>query len=165
MAVETFSNRFAAIYSTLITSFVARLPWQDNASQPVIHNQSLMKLPKEVTFDSFGILAVLPNPRASSSAARLYIQPDFHVFRWPHLLQIGAVLTPLSMLVKHLTGNWKSVHPGTDVCKESMDWIKVRSDISSMHEFEELSVSTHNQWLSDVLNFKPSKYPSNDINI
>jgi hypothetical protein len=81
------------------------------------------------------------------------------------MLQIGGALTPVSMLVRHMTENWKSVHPGVDVCKESMDWIKVRSNVTSMGEFEELLVNTSNQWLSGALNFKPSDYPASDINV
>lgn len=66
----------------------AKLPWGSQITQPAL------KSTDSVPFDPLSLLAVLWNPRATASAGRLYMQPDLANFRWPHLLQIGAVLTP-----------------------------------------------------------------------
>ena len=43
-----------------------------------------------ITFDPLGVAAVLNNPRADLSAARLYVQSDRRAFRWPHTTMIGG---------------------------------------------------------------------------
>lgn len=119
-----------------------------------------------ISFDPLGVLAVISNPRASASAARLYLQPDRPQFRWPHLLQIGGALTPLDMLVRHLTGSWKSVHPAAEVCAESMATMEVKGDVGSMGDYPRLMVDASNEWLKERLGFKPSaRWPGNDVNV
>lgn len=38
----------------------------------------------KISFDPLALLAILHNPRAAASAARLYGQSYLGVFRWPH---------------------------------------------------------------------------------
>lgn len=38
----------------------------------------------KISFDPLALLAILHNPRATASAARLYGQSYLGVFRWPH---------------------------------------------------------------------------------
>lgn len=44
----------------------------------------LQNTSSSISFDPLDLIAVLPNPRASASAARLYGQISLDVFKWPH---------------------------------------------------------------------------------
>ncbi len=61
-----------------------------------------------ISFDPLGLLAILHNPRAAASTARLYGQNYLGIFRWPHtstsratidLLIIVAILADRGTLV------------------------------------------------------------------
>jgi len=138
----------------------AALPWNSQIRQPTL------KSTDAVSFDPLSLLAVLWNPRASASAGRLYMQPDLKTFRWPHLLQIGAVLTPVSMLVSHATRNYGSTHPAVDMCAQTIGVLDVKSSIgASKNLFSKLPVMNSDLRLLEVINFKPSDIPTNDIMI
>lgn len=142
----------------------AALPWESHISQPVLKTADV------VSFDPLSLLAILWNPRASASAARLYQQPDMKIFRWPHMMQIGAVLVPVSILVNHLTRNYHSIHPAVDMCTGNIDDLEVRSTIGSVQRrsdrlFSKLPVSTSDSLLINTLSFKPSMFPTNDMMI
>lgn len=134
------------------------LPWGHTISTPEVKDDS------GVSFDPLGVLAILPNPRADASASRLYSQPDRHVFRWPHTMQIGAILVPVHVFVNHLTRNYKSIHPAVDMFLANIDTLNVRSTIGrTIDLFPTLRVMTSDSTLIDPLNFKPSANPTNDI--
>ena len=107
-----------------------------------------------ITFDPLGVAAVLGNPRADLSAARLYIQSDRSVFRWPHTTMIGGALTPVSTLVSHLA-SYDSIHPAVSMCTKDEMTVDVISDTI----FRQLRVNVSNLWLRDALSFRPSKVP------
>ncbi len=50
-----------------------------------------------ITFDPLGVAAILHNPRADLSAARLYVQSDRRAFRWPHTTMIGGECVILAL--------------------------------------------------------------------
>ncbi len=140
----------------------ASLPWDSKISHPVLKTADV------VSFDPLSLLAILWNPRASASASRLYMQPDKKIFRWPHMMQIGAVLVPVSMLVNHLTRNYHSIHPGVDMCTGNIDDLNVKSTIGSVKTgsdslFSKLPVPSSDSLLINALNFKPSSSPTHDI--
>ena len=143
---------------TLLPSASAKIPFNS-----AFKSAALKKQGSDVTFDPLGVIAILYNPRAAASAARLYTQPDIKDFRWPHMLQIGAALSPLAMLVRHLTQDYKSVHPAVDMCKDSMDNLTVTSNIVQLALFDSLPLNMSNQWLTDLLSFQPSKIAGNDF--
>ena len=107
-----------------------------------------------ITFDPLGVAAVLGNPRADLSAARLYVQSDRRVFRWPHMTMIGGALTPVSTLVSHLA-QYDSIHPAVSMCTKDERSISIISDTI----FRELRVNVSNLWLRDALSFRPSNDP------
>lgn len=107
-----------------------------------------------ITFDPLGVAAILGNPRADLSAARLYVQRDRKTFRWPHTTMIGAALTPISTLVAHLA-QYDSIHPAVSMCTKDELSIAVISNTI----FRNLRINVENLWLRDVLNFRPSKEP------
>jgi hypothetical protein len=124
----------------------------------------LLKETDRVSFDPLSLLAVLWNPRATASASRLYAQPDRHLFRWPHMMQIGAVLVPVSMLVSHFTRDYNSLHPAVDMYLASVRRLEVKSTIGrSLNLFPTLPICASDSMITDYLNFKPSKIPANDI--
>lgn len=107
-----------------------------------------------ITFDPLGVAAILGNPRADLSAARLYVQSHRHVFRWQHTTMIGGALTPVSTLVNHLA-QYESVHPAVSMCTRDEKSISIISNTV----FRDLRVNVGNLWLRDVLNFRPSEEP------
>lgn len=122
-----------------------------------------VQTPGEVRFDPLGIAAVLTNPRASSSAARLYMQPDHGNFRWPHMLQIGCALPPISILVQKLTESSGSAYPAVDMCLQNVDELHFTSNMES--EFTRFLVDRSNQWLKSALSFPASENPATDMKI
>ena len=107
-----------------------------------------------ITFDPLGVAAILGNPRADLSAARLYVQSHRQTFRWPHTTMIGGALTPVSTLVSHLAQT-DSIHPAVTMCTRDEKSISIISNTV----FRDLRVNVSNIWLRDVLNFKPSRVP------
>ncbi|KAI4134728.1 MAG: hypothetical protein LQ347_001274 [Umbilicaria vellea] len=144
----------------------AKLPFGSTVNAPVLRKSS------DITFDPLGVAAVLGNPRADLSAARLYVQSDRKIFRWPHTTMVGGALTPVKTLVDHLAQH-DSIHPAVSMCTRDEMMIPIRSNTV----FQELRVNVGNLWLRDVINFKPSKeevdekgdkisgWPNNDIAI
>lgn len=119
-----------------------------------------------ISFDPLAVLAILWNPRASASASRLYAQPSSKRFRWPHMMQIGAITVPVSVLVNHLTMNYKSRHPAIEMFMGDVDRLKVKSTIGKeINLFTSLPISGGESALIGSLNFKSSKHPANDIYI
>ncbi|KUL82559.1 hypothetical protein ZTR_09378 [Talaromyces verruculosus] len=115
----------------------------------------------DVTFDPLGVAAVLHNPRASLSAARLYTQYDRKVFIWPHTMMMGASLIPVKVLVEHLTATFQSIHPAITLCTQDTQLLSVVSNMV----FKELPLDFSNMWLGDVIAFKASSKPANDFMI
>ena len=124
------------------------LPFADTISSKNLRGSD------SITFDPLGVAAVLGNPRADLSAARLYVQSDRHAFRWPHTTMIGGALTPVSTLVAHLA-QYDSIHPAVSMCTRDEKSINIISDTF----IKNLRVNVSNLWLRDVLNFKSSKEP------
>lgn len=148
--------RWPTIYAMLglATAINAELPF---SPKPPL--RTALKRTGEVTFDPLAVAAVLHNPRAEASAARLYAQRDRDVFRWPHTMMVGGTLTPVRVLVDHLTSNISSVHPAISMCLQDATKFEVRSDTV----FRELPVNFSNLWLHDILAFKSSRLPGNDF--
>lgn len=132
------------------------LPLAQN-SKPEAH----LKTSTDVTFDPLGVAAVLHNPRASLSAARLYTQYDRRFFIWPHTMMMGASLIPVKVLVEHLTATFQSIHPAITLCTRDTQLLSVVSNMV----FKELPLDFGNMWLGDVIAFKASLKPANDFMI
>lgn len=117
--------------------------------------------PNKITFDPLGIAAILHNPRAERSAARLYTTTfhDKNLFRWPHTTMFGGALTPLQTLVQHLSSNMSSLHPAVTLSMKDTETIPVISDMF----FNELQLNFSSSWLRDIAVFKSSDL--NDIAI
>lgn len=134
------------------------------ASLPLgsINTGNLQSTSTQISFDPLALLAVLHNPRAAASAARLYKQHNLPVFRWPHTMMIGGALPPFKLLIDHLVSQRHSIHPAVEMSKADTDRLEVHSNISD-GAFSELPITYSNLWLSDLLSFRPSSYPLNDI--
>lgn len=144
----------------------AKLPFSSSVNPPVLRQSS------DITFDPLGVAAVLNNPRADLSAARLYVQSDRKIFQWPHTTMVGGALTPVKTLVDHLAQH-DLIHPAVSMCTRDETTISIRSNMV----FQGLRVNVGNLWLRDVINFKPSKeeadhkgdkisgWPTNDVAI
>jgi hypothetical protein len=136
----------------------AKSVWGDGFQSPEV------KQSNEISFDPLAVLAILWNPRSSASASRLYAQQSLRLFRWPHMMQIGAVTVPVSVLVSHLTNNYRSIHPVIEMFMTNVDKLSVKSTIgNAINLFTSLPVSGSELALIDALNFKSSQYPGNDI--
>lgn len=126
-----------------------------------------IKTSAPVSFDPLAVLAILWNPRASMSASRLYGQPhrsETRRPRWPHLMQIGAVTVPVSVLIGHLTRNYRSIHPGLEMFMGNVNNLNVRSTIGKViNLFPTLPLSGSESSFVDSLAFRPSTHPRNDI--
>lgn len=134
------------------------LSWREDIQSPEV------KQSNEISFDPLAVLAILWNPRSSASASRLYAQQSLRQFRWPHMMQIGAVTVPVSVLVNHLTNNYRSIHPVIEMFMTNVDKLSVKSTIgNAINLFTSLPVSGSELALIDALNFKSSLYPGNDI--
>lgn len=112
--------------------------------------EGLQQGPNGVTFDPLAVAAILHNPRANTSAAKLYTQHDRDLYRWPHTMMFGGTLIPLKLLVQHLTSRPSSLHPAISMCWDTAMKIPVRSTRAFP---KELSVNTGNEWLKGVLGF------------
>lgn len=133
----------------------AELPLAKHGPQASLADSS------QVTFDPLGVAAVLHNPRASLSAARLYTQYDRGFFIWPHTMMMGATLIPVKVLVEHLTATFKSIHPAITLCTQDTQNLPVVSNMV----FKEFPLDFSNMWLGDVIAFKSSSKPANDFMI
>ena len=99
-----FRAACAVLFSLLAE---AKLPFSSASIK-----EGLQQGPNGVTFDPLAVAAILHNPRANTSAAKLYTQHDRDLFRWPHTMMFGGTLIPLKLLVQHLTSRPSSLHPG-----------------------------------------------------
>ncbi|QKX53118.1 uncharacterized protein TRUGW13939_00192 [Talaromyces rugulosus] len=120
-----------------------------------------LKDDNEVTFDPLGVAAVLHNPRASLSAARLYTQYDHSIFTWPHTMMMGAALIPVKVLVEHLTATFQSIHPAISLCTRDTQTLAVVSNMV----FKEFPLDFSKMWVGDVIAYKSSTKPVNDFMI
>ncbi|KAH8697876.1 hypothetical protein BGW36DRAFT_176554 [Talaromyces proteolyticus] len=134
----------------------AELPLTDN---PSAQATATLKDDRSVTFDPLGVAAVLHNPRASASAARLYTQYDRKVFIWPHTMMMGATLIPVKVLVEHLTATFQSIHPAITLCTQDTESLPVVSNMV----FKEFPLDFSKMWLNDVIAYKSSSVPVNDF--
>ncbi|KAI9149996.1 hypothetical protein HJFPF1_09746 [Paramyrothecium foliicola] len=117
-----------------------------------------------ISLDPLAVLAILWNPRASASASKLYAQPASKQYRWPHMMQIGAVTVAVSVLVSHLTMNYRSIHPAVEMFLGDVDKLHVKSTIGrAINLFTTLPLSGSESALIDSLNFRSSIHPANDI--
>ena len=121
------------------------LPFAEDLPHPKLRGSD------SITFDPLGVAAILGNPRADLSAARLYVQADRATFRWPHGTMIGGALTPVSTLVSHLA-QYESIHPAVAMCTKD----EIAISVISNTVFRELRINVENLWMRDVLNFRPS---------
>ncbi|KAJ5832690.1 hypothetical protein N7474_001001 [Penicillium riverlandense] len=140
-----------------VTRTQATLPWSSSAP-----SATLTKKDDQVAFDPLGVAAVLYNPRADKSAARLYTQYDRGLFTWPHMTMIGGTLPPMQMLMESLTATLSGIHPAIKMCAKDTTMIPVRSDISG-NVFRQLPVNLSNLWLGEAISFPTSRYPGNDF--
>ncbi|KAL7940457.1 hypothetical protein V8C42DRAFT_337493 [Trichoderma barbatum] len=149
------------LWLSILSLSSATLPWGYEDVTPGI------KTSAPVSFDPLAVLAILWNPRASVSASRLYAQPyrcETKRPRWPHLMHIGAVTVPVSVLVGHLTRNYRSIHPGLDMFMGNVDNLNVKSTIGKViNLFPTLPLSGSESGFVDSLAFRPSMHPRNDI--
>ncbi|KAK6511387.1 hypothetical protein TWF481_000303 [Arthrobotrys musiformis] len=118
-----------------------------------------LKNDNDVTFDPLAVAAVLSNPRADRSAARLYLQLDRKDYKWPHTMMIGGTLPPVNTLVAHLSMNVTSIHPAITMCGIDIKLIPVRSDMI----FKEFPVNNSNYRLNDLVEFRSSEIAGNDF--
>ncbi|OJJ81535.1 uncharacterized protein ASPGLDRAFT_50060 [Aspergillus glaucus CBS 516.65] len=115
-----------------------------------------------VSFDPLGVAAVLSNPRADASAAKLYVQYDKDTFHWPHTSMIGGTLPAMQMLVEYFTSGLpsKSLSPPIKMCAKATTMIPVRSN----SVFRELPLDFGNVWLNHLIAFKSGeRNPGNDF--
>ncbi|KAF3917211.1 hypothetical protein ABW20_dc0107248 [Dactylellina cionopaga] len=144
------SFRYIPVFASLVQ---AKLPFPSGSPS------AKLKSDDGVTFDPLAVAAILSNPRADLSAARLYIQLDREVYHWPHTMMIGGALPPMNALVAHLSTNLTSIHPAITMCGKDVKFIPVRSDMI----FKELPVNISNYRLNDLIEFRSSLLPGNDF--
>ncbi|KAF3225187.1 hypothetical protein TWF191_005477 [Orbilia oligospora] len=118
-----------------------------------------LKDDNDITFDPLAVAAVLSNPRADRSAARLYLQLDRDDYKWPHTMMVGGTLPPMNTLVAHLSMNVTSIHPAITMCGIDIKLIPVRSDMI----FKEFPVNNSNYRLNDLVEFRSSELAGNDF--
>ncbi|KAL7952684.1 hypothetical protein V8C34DRAFT_298811 [Trichoderma compactum] len=149
------------LWLSMVSLSAASLPWSQGDVTPGLKTSS------SVSFDPLAVLAVLWNPRASVSASRLYAQPhrsETKRLRWPHLMQIGTVTVPVSVLVGHFIRNYRSIHPGLEMFMGNVDNLNVKSTIGKViNLFPTLPLSGSESSFVDSLAFRPSIHPRNDI--
>jgi hypothetical protein len=69
------------------------MPGSHAATLPLGNVESGTLQPKSssISFGPLALLAILHNPRAAASAARLYGQSSYEAFRWPHTSKISRL--------------------------------------------------------------------------
>jgi hypothetical protein len=154
----------SSLYIVRILALIDFVQAKSNFPYPLSEAHAHLKTDDGVTFDPLGVAAVLYNPRADKSAARLYTQYDRGLFTWPHMTMIGGTLPPMQMLVERLTATFKWIHPAIKMCAKDTTMLPVRSDVSG-NVFRQLPLNLSNLWLSDIISFQTSKQPGNDFAI
>ncbi|KAJ5698034.1 hypothetical protein N7462_000039 [Penicillium macrosclerotiorum] len=139
-----------ALYALKILSLAGLVQSSESFPAPFADAHAELKVDDGVTFDPLGVAAILYNPRADRSTARLYTQYDRSLFTWPHMTMIGGTLPPMQMLVERLTAPFKWIHPAIKMCTKDTTMLPIRSD----------------QYLAERHNlFEPSSHPGNDFAI
>lgn len=147
--------RTAAI-SLLASVAEAKYPFSSDGPKATLKNDT------SVSFDPLGVAAVLGNPRAAASAAKLYVQFDKDTFHWPHMSMIGGTLPAMQMLVEYVTSGLpsKSLSAPIKMCAKYITMIPVRSDFV----FRELPLDFSNVWLNNLISFRSGGInPGNDF--
>lgn len=101
------TRSYQGIARTPIPTFICQsnimpLPFTDTTSSALLRGFD------SITFDPLGVAAVLNNPRADLSAARLYVQSDRRAFRWPHTTMIGGEWESSSLNLFHPVTKFES---------------------------------------------------------
>ncbi|KAK6529740.1 hypothetical protein TWF281_008902 [Arthrobotrys megalospora] len=146
-------------YIPALVSLAPTLVHGANFPFPTGGPDAKLKDDNDVTFDPLAVAAVLSNPRADLSAAKLYLQLDREYYKWPHTMMIGGTLPPMNTLVAHLTTNVTSIHPAITMCGVDIKLIPVRSDMI----FKEFPINTSNYLLNDLVEFRSSQFAGNDF--
>ncbi|KAL2825924.1 hypothetical protein BDW59DRAFT_68251 [Aspergillus cavernicola] len=143
-------------FSLLATLVEAKYPFSSSGPKATLRDED------SVSFDPLGVAAVLGNPRADASAAKLYVQYDRDTFHWPHTSQIGGTLPAMQMLVEYVTSGLpsKSLSAPIKMCAKYITMIPVRSDFV----FRELPLDFSNVWLNGLIGFRSGDInPGNDF--
>ncbi|KAL4788468.1 hypothetical protein BJX76DRAFT_116414 [Aspergillus varians] len=142
--------------SLLTTAAEAKYPFSSSGPKATLKDDT------SVSFDPLGVAAVLGNPRADASAAKLYVQFDKDTFHWPHMSMVGGTLPAMRMLVEYVTTGLpsKSLSAPIKMCAKYITMIPVRSDFV----FRELPLDFSNVWLSGLIAFRSGGVnPGNDF--
>ena len=144
LAIEPWLRAMAVpLFAGLVE---AKYPFSSEGPKATLRNEST------VSFDPLGVAAVLHNPRAAASAAKLYVQFDNDVFHWPHMSMVGGTLPAIQMLVEYVTSGLpsKSLEAPIKMCAKYITMIPVRSDFV----FRELPLDFSNGWLGGLISFR-----------
>ncbi|KAL4759484.1 uncharacterized protein BDW70DRAFT_139711 [Aspergillus foveolatus] len=154
LAIEPWLRAMAvSLFAGLVE---AKYPFSSEGPKATLRNEST------VSFDPLGVAAVLHNPRAAASAAKLYVQFDNDAFHWPHMSMVGGTLPAIQMLVEYVTSGLpsKSLEAPIKMCAKYISMIPVRSDFV----FRELPLDFSNGWLGGLISFRGGELnPGNDF--
>ncbi|KAL4942883.1 hypothetical protein BDV06DRAFT_191074 [Aspergillus oleicola] len=142
--------------SLLASVAEAKYPFSSDGPKATLRDED------SVSFDPLGVAAVLNNPRADASAAKLYVQFDKDTFHWPHMSMVGGTLPAMQMLVEYVTSGLpsKSLSAPIKMCAKYITMIPVRSDFV----FRELPLDFSNVWLTSLISFRSGELnPGNDF--
>ncbi|KAL4951546.1 hypothetical protein BDW69DRAFT_169840 [Aspergillus filifer] len=134
----------------------AKYPFSSDGPKATLRDED------SVSFDPLGVAAVLNNPRADASAAKLYVQFDKDTFHWPHMSMVGGTLPAMQMLVEYVTSGLpsKSLSAPIKMCAKYITMIPVRSDFV----FRELPLDFSNVWLTSLISYRSGEInPGNDF--
>lgn len=153
----TIESWFRTVAISLLASIAeAKYPFSSDGPKATLKDDT------SVSFDPLGVAAVLGNPRADASAAKLYVQFDKDTFHWPHMSMIGGTLPAMQMLVEYVTSGLpsKSLSAPIKMCAKYITMIPVRSDFV----FRELPLDFSNVWLNNLISFRSGDInPGNDF--
>ncbi|KAL4915626.1 hypothetical protein BDW62DRAFT_122587 [Aspergillus aurantiobrunneus] len=153
-AIESWLRTVAI--SLFATMAEAKYPFSSEGPKATLKDDT------SVSFDPLGVAAVLGNPRADASAAKLYVQFDQDIFHWPHTSMVGGTLPAMKMMVEYVTSGLpsKSLSAPIKMCAKYITMIPVRSDFV----FRELPLDFSNVWLTSLISFRSGKLnPGNDF--
>ncbi|KAL2863514.1 uncharacterized protein BJX67DRAFT_260777 [Aspergillus lucknowensis] len=144
--------------SLCATLVEAKYPFSSEGPKATLRNET------SVSFDPLGVAAVLGNPRADASAAKLYVQFDKDTFHWPHMSMVGGTLPAIQMLVEYVTSGLpsQSLSAPIKMCAKYTTMIPVRSNFV----FRELPLDFTNVWMTHLISFRSGAVnPGNDFMI
>ncbi|KAL4927749.1 uncharacterized protein BDV17DRAFT_292239 [Aspergillus undulatus] len=157
MSGSTMDSWLRPLAFSLFTNIVeAKYPFSSDGPKATLRDED------SVSFDPLGVAAVLGNPRADASAAKLYVQFDKDTFHWPHMSMIGGTLPAMQMLVEYVASGLpsKSLSAPIKMCAKYITMIPVRSDFV----FRELPLDFSNVWLTSLISFRSGELnPGNDF--